>query len=161
MRMKVADLVTTDPTPLGTSSWTEVTQQQITGFADVTGDQQWIHVDPVRAAESPFGGTIAHGYLLLSLVPLMVEEVMVLEDRRMGVNYGSNRLRFTGPVRAGTRVRGRLTQLSGVRRPDGGVLSTLEFVLEREHEAGPALVGELLTLSFDGQSGAGAGHGSR
>jgi acyl dehydratase len=148
--MKVADLVTTVTTPLGTSSWTEVTQEQITGFADVTGDQQWIHVDPERAADSTFGGTIAHGYLLLSLVPLMVEEVMVLEDRRMGVNYGANRLRFTGPVRAGTRVRGRLALLSGVRRPDGGVLSTLELVLERE-DGTPALVAELLTLSYDAE----------
>jgi acyl dehydratase len=129
--MKVADLVTTEPMLLGTSSWQRVPQEQVTGFADVTGDHQWIHIDPEQAAQSPFGGTIAHGYLLLSLVPPMVEEVMVLEDRRMGVNYGSNRLRFTGPVRTGTRVRGRITVLAGVRRPDGGVLSTLELVLER------------------------------
>ena len=87
--------------------------------------------------------------LLLSLVPLMVEEILVLEDRRMGAIYGSNRLRFTGPVLAGTRVRGRLTLIAGVRRPDRGVLSTLEFVLEREHEANPALVAELLPLSYD------------
>jgi acyl dehydratase len=148
--MKVAQLVVTEPVPLGTSSWTRVTQERILGFAEVTGDQQWIHVDPSRAAASPFGGTIAHGYLLLSLVPVMVEKIMVIEDRTMGVNYGANRLRFTGPVRAGTRVRGRLTLLSGVRRPDGGVLVTLEFVLERENEGRPALVAELLTLSYDG-----------
>ncbi len=77
---------------------------------------------------------------------------MVLDDRRMGVNYGSNRLRFTGPVRAGTRVRGRLTLMTGVRRPDRGVLSTLEFVLEREHQADPALGAELLTLSYDAEN---------
>jgi acyl dehydratase len=148
--MKVAQLVVTEPVPLGTSRWTRVTQERILGFAEVTGDQQWIHVDPARAAASPFGGTIAHGYLLLSLVPVMVEEIMVMEDRTMGVNYGANRLRFTGPVRAGTRVRGRLRLLSGVRRPDGGVLVTLEFVLERENEGQPALVAELLTLSHDG-----------
>ena len=150
--MKVAELVTTEATLLGTSTWTRVTQEQITGFADVTGGHQWIHVDPERAAQSPFGGTIAHGYLLLSLVPTMVEEIMVLDDRQMGVNYGSNRLRFAGPVRAGTRVRGRLTLIAGVRRPDQGVLSTLEFVLEREEKADPALVAEIATLSYDAEN---------
>jgi acyl dehydratase len=149
--MKVADLVRQRPLPLGTSSWRQVTQEQITGFADVTGDHQWIHVDPETAALSPFGGTIAHGYLLLSLVPQMVDEIMVLEDRRLGVNYGANRLRFTGPVRSGTRVRARLTLLSGRRRADGGVLTTLEFVLERE-AADPALVAELLILSYGDES---------
>lgn len=146
--MKLDELVTTDRLDLGTSSWRAVDQSRIDTFADATDDHQWIHVDPARAAQGPFGATIAHGYLLLSLVPLMVEEVVSLEDRRMGVNYGINRLRFTGAVVAGLRVRGRVSLVSGERRPDGGILLTLEVTVEREGEDVPALVGELLTVAY-------------
>lgn len=146
--MNVDELHTTAPKNLGVTAWRTVSQEQITGFADVTGDQQWIHADPARAADGPFGSTIAHGYLLLSLVPQMVDEVLVVEDRRMGVNYGVNRLRFTGTVVAGSRVRGRVVLARGDRRADGAILLTLHFTLERESHDAPALVAELLSLVY-------------
>jgi acyl dehydratase len=146
--MMLSDLVTTHRRELGASSWRTVDQHLINSFADVTGDHQWIHVDPIRAAAGGFGATIAHGYLLLSLVPSILDEVLVVRDRRTGVNYGINRLRFTGAVRSGSRLRGRVALAQGVRRPDGGVLLTLDVTLEREHESTPAMVAELLTLAF-------------
>lgn len=148
--MQLSHLVTDERRELGTSSWTTVGQDRIGVFADATDDHQWIHVDPERAAAGPFGATIAHGYLLLSLVPRMVEQTLDVEDRRMGVNYGINRLRFTGTVASGTRIRGRVALVKGERRPDGGVLLTLDVTVEREGDSRPALVAELLTLAYDG-----------
>ena len=91
---------------LGTSQWHPVTQEQVDRFAEATGDHQWIHVDPVRAAEGPFGTTIAHGYLTLSLVPLLAAEVYAVEGVRLALNYGCNKVRFPTPVPVGSRVRG-------------------------------------------------------
>ena len=147
--MRIRDLVTAERRELGTSSWLTITQQRIDGFATATDDHQWIHVDPARAAGGPFGTTIAHGYLLLSLVPGMIEEVLQPADRSMGVNYGIDRLRFTGAVARDTRIRGRIAVARGERRSDGGVLLTLEVVVERQDEATPALVAELLTIVYD------------
>ena len=92
--------------PLGHSSWHQVDQALITGFAELTGDRQWIHVDPVRAATGPFGAPIAHGFLVLALVPVMLGEVLRVAGIRMAVNYGLDRVRFPAPVPAGTAVRG-------------------------------------------------------
>ena len=92
-------------THLGHSDWHEITQEQVNLFADATGDHQWIHVDPQRAAQGPFGTTIAHGYLTLSLVPLFVSEVYTVEGVRMAVNYGCNKVRFPAPVPVGSRLR--------------------------------------------------------
>ena len=90
---------------LGTSGWHRIEQRHVDLFADATGDHQWIHVDPERAAAGPFGGTIAHGYLTLSMLPMLMSEVMTVEGARMGVNYGAERVRFTAPVPVGSEVR--------------------------------------------------------
>src|SRR6478752_384434 len=90
---------------LGTSEWIEVTQERIDTFAEATGDHQWIHVDPERAKQGPFGRTIAHGYLTLSLLPQLMPQVLTIEDSVMGVNYGVEKVRFTSPVPVGSRVR--------------------------------------------------------
>jgi acyl dehydratase len=92
---------------IGLSDWMSVEQPRIDGFADATGDRQWIHIDPARAAQGPFGTTIAHGYLTLSLLPVLLDSALVIEDARMGVNYGLNKVRFTAPVPAGSRLRAR------------------------------------------------------
>src|SRR5579885_2876498 len=94
---------------VGVSPWVEMPQSRIDQFAEATGDYQWIHVDPERAAKSPFGGTIAHGFLTLSMVPKLSESTFEFSDRKMGVNYGLNKVRFTSPVPAGARIRGRFT----------------------------------------------------
>lgn len=91
--------------PLGPSGWLEVDQKRIDLFADATGDHQWIHVDPVRAAGGPFGSTIAHGYLTLSLLPSLVPQIMRVEGMKMGINYGTNKVRFPAPVPVGSRLR--------------------------------------------------------
>lgn len=126
---------------LGTSRWHDITQEQVNAFADVTGDHQWIHVDPQRAAAGPFGGTIAHGYLTLSMLPALMAEVWRVEDVRMGINYGLNRVRFPSPVRVGSRVRvvARLKEVSPV---DGGVQGVVEATVEIEGGAKPAAVAE-------------------
>ena len=109
---------------LGASQWVEVTQEMIDGFADVTNDHQWIHVDVERArTDSPFGGTIAHGYLSLSLLPQMVYRIYAIENIRQSINYGLNKVRFPCPVRPGDRLRTTLTLLSAERvEPDGVVI---------------------------------------
>ncbi len=99
-------------THLGHSEWHTVTQAQIDAFADATGDHQWIHVDPERAAEGPFGTTIAHGFLTLSLMPILVSRIYRVEGVRMAVNYGANKLRFPAPVPSGSRIRAGLEILS-------------------------------------------------
>src|SRR5215212_2973258 len=126
---------------LGTSSWHEITQEQVNAFADATGDRQWIHVDPERAAAGPFGGPVAHGYLTLSLLPALMAEVWRVEDARMGINYGLNRVRFPSPVPVGSRVRavGRLKEATPI---EGGVQGVVEATVEVEGGAKPACVAE-------------------
>ena len=123
------------------SPWLEVTQERIDTFAKAVDDFQWIHVDPARAAKSPFGGTIAHGFLTLSLLSRLSEMTFSFSDRRMGINYGLNRVRFTSPVPAGARVRARFT-LASLEKLDGGVQVTWHTVIEREGADKPALVAE-------------------
>ena len=105
---------------LGVSDWMVVTQEMIDKFADATGDHQWIHVDPERAAKGPFGATIAHGFLTLSLLPKLSGDAVKILDQKMGVNYGLNRVRFTAPVRAGSRVRARTTLAAFEPLPNNG-----------------------------------------
>lgn len=134
---------------LGYSDWRTITQEQVNTFADATGDRQWIHVDPVRAAaESPFGGPIAHGYLTLSLGPVLMTQVVQTAGVRMGVNYGCNRVRFMAPVPVGARLRLGV-KLLAVDDIAGGVQSTYEFTFECEGAAKPSCVAEVVFRSYE------------
>jgi acyl dehydratase len=132
---------------LGYSEWHTVDQKRVDLFAEATGDHQWIHVDPVRAAAGPFGGTIAHGYLTLSLLPMLQWELWTFTGAAMGVNYGSDKVRFLTPVKVGSRVRLRLTVLSVDARPDGSLLVKTEATVEVEGSDRPALVAHTLSLT--------------
>lgn len=124
--------------PLGRSDWVEVTQERINLFAQATGDHQWIHVDPVRAADGPFGGTIAHGFLTLALANLFLPEIVHVH-MRLGVNYGCERVRFPAPVRAGARVRGHGLLVSAAAI-EGGVQAVIRVTIELENSERPACV---------------------
>jgi acyl dehydratase len=126
---------------VGVSPWVEVSQERIDTFAKAIDDFQWIHVDAKRAQDSPFGGTIAHGFLTLSLLSHLSERTFSFSDRRMGVNYGLNRVRFTSPVPSGSRVRARFT-LQKYEPLDGGVQVTWHTVVEIDGASKPALVAE-------------------
>ena len=128
-------------TELGSSDWHEVTQEHVDLFADATGDHQWIHVDPERAKSGPFGGPIAHGYLTLSLAPVLLGEVVVTEGVSMGVNYGLNKLRFPSPVPVGKRLR-MGAQLKEVTDIAGGAQSVYELTFEVEGQDKPVCVAE-------------------
>jgi len=133
------------------SDWVEVTQAMIDAFADATGDHQFIHVDPARAAQTPFGSTVAHGFLTLSLMPLLsarTPDLPRLEGATMGVNYGGNRVRFVTPVRSGARVRGRFRLLSFEEKRPGQFQQATEFTVEIEGEAKPALAAEWISQVF-------------
>ena len=125
---------------LGYSDWVEITQEQVNRFADATGDHQWIHVDPERAAkESPFGGPIAHGYLTLSLLPGLIPQIVEIRGFRMGVNYGTEKVRFPAPVPVGSRVRAGAT-LAAATPIDGGVTMNLDVTVEVEGASKPSMV---------------------
>ena len=132
------------------SDWVEVTQAMIDTFAEATGDHQFIHVDPERAAQTPFGGTIAHGFLSLSLMPMLAARTAspAVQGARMGVNYGGNKVRFITPVRSGKRVRGRFTLLKFVERQPGVWEQVQQFVLEIEGEEKPAVIAEWIGLVY-------------
>jgi acyl dehydratase len=127
----------------GPSSWIDVSQAEIDAFAEATGDHQWIHVDPERAASGPFGTTIAHGYLTLSLLPAMSYEVVPRQDGGMGVNYGLNRVRFPAPVPSGSRVRATFA-VAGVDEIEGGFQMTMNATIEREGGDKPVCVAEVV-----------------
>jgi acyl dehydratase len=134
---------------VGVSDWLLVDQGMIDRFADLTFDHQFIHVDPVAAAGTPFGGTIAHGFLVLSLLAKLGESAnLALDGAVMGMNYGFERIRMTGPVRAGKRIRGRFVLKDLVERAPRQWLSTVLVTVEVEDEAKPALVAEWLGLQF-------------
>ena len=134
---------------IGVSEWLPVTQERIDAFAAVTEDRQWIHVDPERAARSPLGGTVAHGFLLLSLVPFFNFSNEVFAGRfRMAVNYGLDRVRFPQSVRAGARVRNRAVLKKIEKRGFRRVLVTVENILEVEGAAKPAMVADVLALIY-------------
>ena len=132
---------------VGTSDWITITQPAIDEFARATGDLQWIHVDPERAAQGPFGTTIAHGFLTLSLLPQMGESAISLGGVRMGVNYGLNKVRFPAPVPVGSRLRGHF-KLTGFEPIEGGAQITLEVTMEREGSAKPVCVAESLSRRY-------------
>jgi len=132
--------------PLGTSDWVQITQEQVDTFAEATGDHQWIHVDVDRAREeSPYGGPIAHGYLSLSLLPALGWQIYTTEGATMGVNYGSNKVRFPAPVPVGSRVRLSSVLLEVTQQPDGAVHLVVEQTLEIEGHPKPALVAETVS----------------
>ena len=135
---------------IGVSRWVEVTQAMIAKFADATGDHQFIHVDPEKAKLTPFGGTIAHGFLTLSLMPLLMAETDMprVEGVKMGVNYGGNKTRFLAPVRSGKRVRGRFKLLELEEKRPGQWQQTIEFTVEIEGEDKPALIAEWISQFF-------------
>jgi acyl dehydratase len=130
---------------LGTSDWLEITQERVDAFADATGDHQWIHVDPERARTGVFGGTVAHGYLTLSLIPLLSSQVFSLRSARARLNYGLNRVRFPTALPVGRRVRDRL-EIVDVADASAGTLVTLRHTIEIEDGDRPACVAETLTL---------------
>ncbi|TDB68987.1 MaoC family dehydratase [Arundinibacter roseus] len=135
---------------IGVSAWETISQAQINAFADATGDHQWIHIDPDKAAtDSPFKTTIAHGFLTLSLAPKLMAEVYEIRSVKMGVNYGANKVRFTSPVPAGSRVRMRMTLLSTEPQAPNGIRATAACVFELEAHEKPACVAELVTLLFE------------
>ncbi|WCM87468.1 MaoC family dehydratase [Acidovorax sp. NCPPB 3576] len=130
------------------TDWITITQAQIDQFAEATGDHQWIHVDPERAAQGPFGAPIAHGFLTLSLIPRFFESAFAIAGARMGVNYGLNRVRFTSPVPVGSRLRARLTlQACEPAAPDG-IQMTWLVTIEREGADKPACVAESLARNY-------------
>ena len=129
---------------VGVSPWVEITQERIDTFAKAINDFQWIHVDPARAKQSPFGSTIAHGFLTLSLLSHLSEQTFSFTDRRMGINYGLNRVRFTSPVPVGSRVRARFTVLKFEKIEGNGVQVTWTATIEIEGAKKPALVAEWL-----------------
>jgi len=133
----------------GVSEWFAVTQDLIDGFAALTGDRQWIHVDPERARrESPFGSTVAHGFLTVALVSRMVHDAVHLElESKLRVNYGFNRLRFPAPVPVGSRIRAHVTP-NAVRDVEGGIEIAWGIVIEIEHQTKPALAAEWLVRSY-------------
>lgn len=134
---------------IGVSRWMTIDQSRIDAFADVTEDHQFIHTDPVAAAETGFGGTIAHGYLTLSLLSAMAADAMPpITGTAMSVNYGMNSLRFLSPVRSGKRVRGRFKLQEVAARSAGQWRSTIDVSVEIEGEAKPALVAEWVTIIF-------------
>jgi acyl dehydratase len=131
------------------SDWVDVPQDRIDRFAETTGDAQWIHVDPARAAaETPFKGTIAHGFLTLSLVSLMARQAMTVGGVRMAINYGLNRVRFISPVPAGSRVRGRFTPAAAEEGAGGSMTVTWNVTIERERGDKPALAAEWLVRYY-------------
>lgn len=125
---------------LGVSPWLEISQTAVDAFASATGDDQWIHVDPVRAGSGPFGGTIAHGYLTLGLLPVLWRQVFQVHGVRARINYGLDHVRFPAPLRVGARARGRVTLISAESMPQRAVQARFETTVEIEAEQRPACV---------------------
>ena len=135
-------------TEVGVSNWITVDQAMIDQFAKTTHDDQWIHVDPARAAQTPFGGTIAHGFLTLSLASRFAYDCFpMLAGQTMGINYGFNRLRFLTPVKPGHRVRGRFTLMDVTKRSDAELMRTMDLTIDIDGSEKPALVAEWLGLA--------------
>jgi acyl dehydratase len=144
---RLADLQALVGQEIGLSDWVVIDQARINAFAECTGDLQWIHVDPVRAAAGPFGTPIAHGHLTLSLLPLFQASAFLIADVRMGVNYGLNRVRFPAPVPVGARLRGRFV-LQSYRTLEGGAELVVEVTVEREGHSKPACVAESIAWRY-------------
>ena len=142
-----ADLKNAVGQHLGYSEWLTITQERINLFADATGDHQWIHVDPVRAKDGPFGACIAHGYLTLSLVNRFLPQIVEVRGIRMGVNYGVDKVRFPAPVRVGARLRGG-GELINVEEVKGGVQATIRVAVEIEGSDRPGCVVDTISRFF-------------
>ena len=130
------------------SDWETVTQERVDKFAEATGDHQWIHVDPQRAASGPFGTTIAHGFLTLSMLPLFFQRTIVLKDVRMWINYGLNRVRFTSPLPVGSELRTRMKLVSIEDLPENGAQMVWEVTFERKGSDRPVCVAESISRRF-------------
>lgn len=143
----MASLRTAAGTDLGVSGWIEISQERITAFAEATEDRQWIHVDPQRAAEGPYGTTIAHGYLTLSLLPVVIREIFDIADAGARINYGLNKVRFPSPVPAGSRIRGRATIVS-VEEVPGGLQVVIATIIEREGADKPVCIAESIVRAL-------------
>jgi acyl dehydratase len=142
----IDDAVAAVGQPLGVSDWKEIDQKRVEAFADVTEDHQWIHVDVDRAAaESPYGGTIAHGFLTLSLIPVLCQQNYRVENRKMGINYGLNKVRFLAPVAVGSRVRVRSELLDVTKIADDIVNLTIRNTVELDGSDKPAAVADMIT----------------
>ncbi|HKN97193.1 MAG TPA: MaoC family dehydratase [Pseudonocardiaceae bacterium] len=141
----LAEFVAAQGEHLGYGDWHEVTQEQVNLFADATGDHQWIHVDVERAAAGPFGGTIAHGYLTLSIIPLLGRTIYRVDGLKMGINYGVNKVRFPNPLRVGSKVRAGAELLS-IGSVDLGTQAVLKYTVEIEDQPKPACVAEVVVL---------------
>ncbi|MEE4190930.1 MAG: MaoC family dehydratase [Halieaceae bacterium] len=142
-----AELLQAPGVALGPTDWMEMTQERIDQFADATGDHQWIHVDPERAKDGPFGSTIAHGYLTLSLANLFLPELMTVENTSMGVNYGCEKVRFPAPVPVGSRLRGSGEVISA-EEVKGGVQVVVRVTVEIENSDRPACVVDTISRFF-------------
>lgn len=151
LTVTVDELQRLGETDLGWSRWLPVEQPRVDLFADATEDHQWIHVDPERGAQGPFGATIAHGYLTLSLIPYLLEDLLTVSDQVRGANYGIDRARFTSPVRVGSRVRMKGRLLSVQERADGGLQYKVGVEVHIENRERPALVGDFLYLTYGAQ----------
>jgi acyl dehydratase len=145
--LTLAELEASGECDLGVSGWERIEQGQIERFAEATHDQQWIHVDPEAAAQGPFGSTVAHGYLTLSMLPYFMSQLLSVTDARMGINYGTERIRFTAPVPVGSDVRLKARLLWSERRGEG-VLYRVGVEVEIRDAEKPALVGEVVYLAF-------------
>ena len=130
------------------SDWETITQERVDKFAEATGDHQWIHVDPQRAASGPFGTTIAHGFLTLSMLPLFFQRTIVLKDVRMGINYGLNRVRFTSPLPVGSELRTRMKLVSIEELPENGAQMVWEVTFERKGSDRPVCVAESISRRY-------------
>jgi acyl dehydratase len=144
----LADLAACVGQEVAVSDWTSISQAQIQQFADATGDQQWIHTDPERAKAGPFGTTIAHGFLTLSLIPKFFDASVIVTESRMGVNYGLNKVRFIAPVPVDSRLRGRLKLLRCEPIDQNGMQMAWEVTVEREGSAKPVCVAESLVRRY-------------
>ena len=133
---------------LGTSQWLTIDQSRVNQFADATDDHQWIHVDPVKAKTGPFGACIAHGYLTLSLISRFLPELAELKNLKMGVNYGTDKVRFPSAVKVGSRVRASGEMVSAEKTKDGGVQATIRVTVEIEGEAKPACVADAISRYY-------------
>ena len=140
-----ADLLGLVGQSLGTTEWIKVTQQQVDLFADATGDRQWIHTDAERAAKGPFKGTIAHGYLTLSLTPAVIAQVLEIRELTAALNYGLNKVRFPAPVRVGAQVRAAVT-VASAQQKTSGVESVFKLTYEIDGQARPACVADVIVL---------------
>jgi acyl dehydratase len=134
--------------PLGESAWLTITQERINQFADATDDHQWIHVDPVRAKAGPFGAPIAHGYLTLSLMAQFLPQIVVVRGMKMGVNYGTDKVRFPSAVKAGARIRARGELVAAEKTKDGAIQATIRVTIEIEGGSKPACVADTISRYY-------------